>query len=866
MPLPVFISYSHDSQEQMDRVWQLSERLRRDGVDCRIDQHGEPEQGWPRWSRNQVQECDFVLIACTKTYLSRYEGNAQDGVGRGSKWEGFVITQELYEAGGKNSKFIPILFAVDDKTYIPIELRAFSYYEPLSDSGYDKLFRRITGQPERTPSPIADQVRQMPKREVAAGTTAAKPELQPVEPMERKSPEPKPLNRLFAVPFPENPFFTGREDVLDELKATLKNSGIAALTGLGGVGKTQTAAHYAHHHRDEYPSVLWLRAETTETLFSDLSQLAAWLVLPERDAKEQSVVLDAVKRWLDEQERWLLVLDNVEDYEIVEDLTHKANRSGHHIIITTQRQAIDVVQERDLDSMGGDLGALLLLRRAKRLTMDQSLSDADPKLATLARKISDELGGLPLALDQAGAYIHETRTGLQDYLSLLKQRAKELLDRRGGLRADHLSVAQTFLTSFEKLQKLNMAAAELLQVVAFLPPDDIPEEIFTDGAAEFESELSAAASDPLKWNDAVGAALRYSLLKRDPDKKLLAVHRMVQAVLKSRMNEDEQKHRAEQVVRAVNKAFPSGEFETWPRCERLVPGAQICAALAEEYAITSPEAARLLSQAGYYLSQRARFAEAEPLYRKTVTMRELVYGPEHAEYAIGLTNLAQLLHETNRLAEAEPLMRRALAIDEKALGPDHPNVARDLNNLGWLLKITDRVAEAEPLIRRALAIGEKALGPNHPDVAIRLNNLAQLLQDTNRLAEAEPLMRRVLAIDEKAYDPDHPDVGKDLNNLAWLLKLSDRLGEAEPLMRRALAIGQKAYGPDHPDVARDLNNLGLLLRDTNRLGEAEPLMRRALAIVEKSLGPDHPWAVMARNNLAGLLRQMGKPAEADDLG
>jgi tetratricopeptide (TPR) repeat protein len=516
--------------------------------------------------------------------------------------------------------------------------------------------------------------------------------------------------------------------------------------------------------------------------------------------------------------------------------------------------------------MGGDLGALLLLGRAKRLTMDQSLSDADPKLATLARKISDELGGLPLALDQAGAYIHEIRTGLQDYLSLLKQRAKELLDRRGGLRADHLSVAQTFLTSFEKLQKLNMAAAELLRVVAFLPPDDIPEEIFTDGAAEFESELSAAASDPLKWNDAVGAALRYSLLKRDPDKKLLAVHRMVQAVLKSRMNEDEQKHRAEQVVRAVNKAFPSGEFETWPRCERLVPGAQICAALAEEYAITSPEAARLLSQAGYYLSQRARFAEAEPLYRKTVTMRELVYGPEHAEYAIGLTNLAQLLHETNRLAEAEPLMRRALAIDEKALGPDHPNVARDLNNLGWLLKITDRVAEAEPLIRRALAIGEKALGPNHPDVAIRLNNLAQLLQDTNRLAEAEPLMRRVLAIDEKAYDPDHPDVGKDLNNLAWLLKLSDRLGEAEPLMRRALAIGQKAYGPDHPDVARDLNNLGLLLRDTNRLGEAEPLMRRALAIVEKSLGPDHPWAVMARNNLAGLLRQMGKPAEADDLG
>ncbi len=112
MPLRVFISYSHDSQEHMDRVWNLSERLRGDGVDCRIDQHGEPEEGWPRWSRNQVQECEFVLIACTETYLHRYEGKADVGEGRGSKWEGFVITQELYEAEGKNKKFIPILFSL----------------------------------------------------------------------------------------------------------------------------------------------------------------------------------------------------------------------------------------------------------------------------------------------------------------------------------------------------------------------------------------------------------------------------------------------------------------------------------------------------------------------------------------------------------------------------------------------------------------------------------------------------------------------------------------------------------------------------------------------------------------------------------
>ena len=823
MPLRVFISYSHDSQEHMDRVWNLSERLRGDGVDCRIDQHGEPEEGWPRWSRNQVQECEFVLIACTETYLRRYEGKADVGEGRGSKWEGFVITQELYEAEGKNKKFIPILFSPGDKEHRPLELRPFSYYLLSEDSGYDNLFRRITRQPERTASPIADQVRQMPRREAAAAGTAATPELAPVQPLERKSPTPKPLTRLFTVPFPENPFFTGREEILARLKADLDKSGIAALTGLGGMGKTQTAAQFAHRHRDAYPSVLWVRAENLETLFADLSQLAERLGLPEREAREQSVVLDAVKRWLDEQERWLVVLDNVEDYEIVRDLTRKAHPGGRHIIVTTQKQAMGAVQERDVRSMSREMGALLLLRRAKRLATDAALTDADPNARELAGWISDEVGGLPLALDQAGTYIQETRTGLQDYLALLRSRPRELLDRRGEFDFGHLSVAKTFLTSFGKLEKLNPAAAEILQIAAFLPPDAIPEEIFTEGAAEFRPELSATASDPLKWNEAIGAALRYSLLERDPEKKLLAAHRMVQAVLKSQMSDEEQKLRAEQAIRAVNAAFPFVEFGTWAKCERLVPSAQACAALAEEHSLSSPELALLLNKAGYYLRQRARNVEAEPLYRKSLALAETLYGSDDAKIAIGLNNLAQLLQATNRLEEAEPLMWRALEIDECAYSTDQPAVARDLNNL------------------------------------------AQLLQDTNRLKEAEPLMRRVVGIFEQANGPEHPTVAVSLNNLAGLLRVTNRLKEAEPLMRRALEIDEHFYGADHPEVATDLNNLALLLWDTNRLKEAEPLMRRALEIREGSLGPDHPDTITVRNNLAALLRAMGKDDEAGKL-
>ena len=873
----VFISYTRDSQQNTDRAWELSERLRRDGVDCRIDlQETLPAEGWRGWYRNQVAEAQFVLVVCTETYQHRYQNEGV--IGQSDPWERFVVT---YDTEGK---FIPVVFSPNDSQYIPVELRGATHYDLSERQNYEKLFRRVTAQPERKPSAVASQVRR-------------------IQTVPKTAP---PWKQLFAVPLPENPFFTGREEVLAELKKTLEERGIAALTGLGGTGKTQTAAQYAHQHRNDYEWVLWARAESQETLFADLAQLAARLELPEREAKEQSVIVEAVKQWLDEHEGWLLVLDNVEDYGVVWDLARKAGANGHHVVITTRRQALGEIERQRLFPMDRDLGAVLLLRRALLLAEDAPLASANAKDAALAREISEEVGGLPLALDQAGAYLEETGSGLGDYLTLLRKRGKEVLERRGGLDSDHLSVAATYLTSLEKLAKQNSAAAELLQACAFLVPDAIPEEIFTEGAAEFGPVLQAAASDPIKWDEAIAAALKFSLIERKPG-KFVAVHPMVQAVAKSRMGPDERTLWAEQVVRAVNATFPSPEFAVWDRCERLVPSAQVCATLVDEYGLALSEAARLLNQTGYYLVERARYAEAEPLMRRVLRIFEKAYGSDHPNVATSLNNLAQLLQATNRLGEAEPLMRRALEIDERFYGPNHPDVARDLNNLAQLLQDTNRLGEAEPLMRRALAMDEHSYGPDQPAVAVRLNNLALLLKDTGRAREAEPLMRRALAIAERSYGPDHPAVATSLNNLAGMLLATNRLDEAEPLMRqalvidersygaehpyvardlnylaellrvthrledagplirRALAIDEHAYGPDHPAVATDLNNLAQLLRDTNRLGEAEPMMRRALAINEKSLGRDHPRTVTSRENLAALLRELGRDEEADKL-
>ncbi len=671
---------------------------------------------------------------------------------------------------------------------------------------------------------------------------------------------------LFTVPLPDNPFFTERGNELAELQGLLEKRGIAALTGMGGMGKTQTASKYAYVHRDEYPAVLWVRAENDETLYADFTRLAALLNLPESTAQEQKLVVEAVKRWLDGQERWLLVLDNVVDLKFVGELTRKADPNGRHILVTTQSQATGAIRSKDLPLMDSEMGALLLLRRAGLIGPDAPLAEALPENIETARGICEKLGGLPLAIDQAGAYISETGCSLTDYRELLNDNLPELLARRGDLDNEHESVARTFVKSLEELAQRNPASADLVSATAFLAPDAIPEEIFTDGAFQFYGPLQDAASDKLAWNEAIGATLKFSLLDRDSDRKMLSVHRTVQAVVSWNMEEEEHRAWAEQVVQAGNAAFPDPTvFENWPRCERLLPHAQALAKLIDDLDMSVPGASLLLNQTAYYLNERARYVEAESLYRRALAIDEKALGPDHPGVATCLSNLAGLLRNTGRYTEAEPFIRRALAIDEKAYGPDHPDVAVDLNVLAVLLETTNRYPDAEPLYRRALAISEKALGPDHPSVAIRLNNLAQLLQDTNRLDEAEPLMRRALEIDEKSYSPDHPNVAIRLNNLAQLLQDTNRLAEAEPLMRRALAIDENSYGPDHPDVAIDLNNLAQLLQDTNRLAEAELLMRRALAIDENSYGPDHPSIARDLNNLARLLKATNRLAEAESL-
>jgi len=670
------------------------------------------------------------------------------------------------------------------------------------------------------------------------------------------------------VPQARNPFFTGRDETLRALRAALVGDGAAALTqpralsGLGGVGKTQTAVEYAYRHRQDYQAVLWAQADCAPTLLAAFIQIAAMLALPEKDAQDLDKTRQAVTRWLAGTPGYLLVLDNADDPAQIKPFLPPS--PAGHILLTSRVHdfaTLHIGSPLDLPVPPADEAVAFLLHRTNRPTAEGAERDA-------ARALADELGGLPLALEQAGAYvaIHQSRFAV--YLTSYRKRALDLLEKQGPETGDYdKTVAATWSLNFEAVQAASEASAELLRVRAFLAPNAIPEELLIRGASALGKTLAAAldgaGDDRLLLDELLEPLARYSLIRRDIEARTYDIHRLVQTVIQHELDEDTRRAYAERVVLAVGEAHPGPEFSNWPFLDHLLPHQQVCAEYITRYQRVSDEAAHLLNQTGFYLHKSAQYAEAEPLYRRAAAICEQCLGPEHPDTVLILSNLAELYRAQSRYEEAEPLYQRALAICKTVLGLEHLNTATVLSNLALLYRAQGRYADAEPLHKQVLAITEKALGLDHPDTATALNNLAAHYDVQGKYGEAEPLYKQALAIRETALGPAHPLTGNCINNLAEIYRKQGEYGKAEPLHERALAVAEQALGADHPDMAISLNNLALLYHAQGRYGEAEPLFKRALSIAEKALGPDHPDTATGLNNLALLYQAQGRYADAE---
>ena len=683
---------------------------------------------------------------------------------------------------------------------------------------------------------------------------------------------------LWTVPYLRNPYFTGRDELfclLDEHLAATHQDEITttrrvaltqpqALTGLGGIGKTQIAVEYAYraHKQGLYTHTLWINAASEEAMVMSFTSLAAQH--PEFAASnetDQQKLVDAIKRWLERcPERWLLIFDNADD---LSSILHYFPRQGNgSILLTTRAHAVgSFATSIEVEKMSFIEGTSLLRCRAQRMLQ---LSDDEIKAAG---DLVMALDYFPLALDQAGAYIEETECTFDHYLQLSRTQRSALLARRGRQAANYPnSVATTWSLSFEKVKHTNPAAAELLQMCAFLAPDHIPEELFREGAPYWPALLQQAVANPLAFDQMLEILLSFSLVKRLAEDHLLSIHRLVQVMQVEMIDSLEQRQWTERIVRAVNSLFPrqpKEDMNSWPQCLRYLEQVQTSAMLIEHHQLQIVEAADLLDRTGTYLCVHASYSQAEALYQQALHLREVQLGAHHPETAETLHNLGFLSYKQGKYEQAEVFFQQALSLREEQPGVQHLETVRTLTSLGLLCWVQGKYEQAESYHQWALRICEEQLGTQHLEMAETLNNLGILYYCQGKYEQAESYYQRALSLREEQLGPQHPEMALTLNNLGLLFSKQGKYEQAEHYYQRALAIQEEQLGPQHPEMALTLNNLGFLDYQQGRLQQAEHYYQRALAIQEEQLRPQHPETSLTLNNLGLFYYQQGEYEQAE---
>ena len=699
---------------------------------------------------------------------------------------------------------------------------------------------------------------------VQAGRT--KPEQKPSFPG-RSAPmtdRPKPVyppNILQNLPYGSTNF-VGREVELEQIHAQLQarsTVAISALSGMGGIGKTELALQYARQHCREgsYPGGLcWVRArEDVSTQIISFVRSCLELVPPD-DLELAEKVRWCWGRW--REGAALLIFDDVQQYEDIAPFL-PPQESRFKVLLTTRSHFGASVREIQLE----------VLSEAKALELLQSLVERDrPDLRGFenlggletAKQICEWLGYLPLGIELVGRYLaRKPDTSLATLWQRLQDKRLDAIafkQAEPGMTAS-LGVAAAFELSWQTLDASAQQVAAVLSLFALV---EIPWTLVEQCLPAFDAE----ELEELRDRQLLGT----HLLKR-VDQGMYQLHQLLREFFAAKRSQRTDETALQQAFYEVVIAEAERVFDKPERS--LMRESTITLSHLKEANHTLerlPQDADLAA-CSFWIARlcwkQGRYSEAELHCCKALEIRQQIFGDNHRDSVQSLSDLSVLRQSQGRYSEGESLCRQALKIRQQLFKNAHPDVAQSLNNLSLYCILRGLYAEAEALLLEALEIWQQQLGHDHADVAIGLSNLANLYDAQRRYGEVELFSKQSLEIRQRLLGNHHPDVALSLNNLAILHWSQGRCEEAELLLVRALEIWQRQLGDDHPTVATSLSNLARFYRSQARYSDSESLFLQSLSILQNQLSAEHPSRARVVSGLAHLYESQGRFRESESL-
>ena len=637
---------------------------------------------------------------------------------------------------------------------------------------------------------------------------------------------------------PRPAFLAGREELLVGLNERLTEADadgprVVALCGLGGAGKTSIALEYAYRHLPEVEVAWQFPAEDAGVLAAGFGELAAQLgaiALPGN--RDPVVLVHGVLAAFPRE--WLLVFDNAPDPASVQVFLPPTGRG--RVLITSRSALWPPSQVLDVPVLDTDVAGDFLINRT---------GDAD---GPAALGLAAELGGLPLALEQAAAYIQATGGSLAGYLALFRQRCAEML-ARGEPIGYGKTVSTTWALAFRDLQQVASGAIGLLRLLANCGSDAIPLHLLLKPwpglgdklAPEVAHVLIPLLEDALAAKDAIAALRRYSLIS-SPANGSVSVHRLVQAVTVDQMPADLAVAWRQATAAVIEAAIPHdpNEPDTWTEFAALLSHAR--AAL--------PADSDCLERIAAYLSFGGSYRAACDLQRALLLARERVLGPEHQRTLISRANLARWTGEAGDAAGARDQLAALAPAFVRAFGAEHSSsltaaaaLARFTGEAGDAVGARDQLAALVPAF-------ERVLGPEHRDTLITRANLASQTGDAGNAAGARDQFAALLPVEERVFGPEHLETLTARSNLANQTGQAGDAAGARDQFAALLPVEERVFGPEH---RRTLITRANLARWTGEAGDASWARDQFAALLpmfERLLGPEHPNSMTSSHEFA----------------